>query len=426
MAIGTKIYISASLPNECKRFTLDLQRGTGEEADIFLHFNVRFAEAVVVRNSRQASVWGPEEHEGTIPFTAAHPFLVVVSASIDSLEVEVNGNLFTTFKLRDGMPITNITHLSIYGDVIVSAIHIPLETFPKHLRLGIPDKTKVGDVFALRGRVPAGCDRFVVNLQCGSGQSDDVVFHFNPRMDDGYVVRNTRSDEQWAEEETAGGIPFACGEPFHLMIGTGSDAYRTWVNGQEFINFGHRMDMRNACILYVEGEADFEDIAIDSIASRLPSQSEDNSVRNFQKSDVQLFNPPMPVSHRIPNGMAPGRVVAISGTVNKDANRFGINLQCDAGSESDITYHYNPRFEDGVVVQNSRDGDWHEEVRNTDEFPFVPGSPFDLQILCTPSGGYFVAVNGVANATYPSRMDCTRADHLYIEGDVQIQRVFVL
>ncbi|KAL1257561.1 hypothetical protein QQF64_010805, partial [Cirrhinus molitorella] len=63
---------------------------------------------------------------------------------------------------------------------------------------------------------------------------------------------------------------------------------------------------------------------------------------------------------------------------------------------NDIAFHLNPRFnEDGrqVIVRNSMIGNqWGREEREHSSFPFVPGKPFELKILCTDTE-FKVAVN---------------------------------
>ena len=48
--------------------------------EIFLHFNPRFNENAVVRNTRFQNAWGPEERAlpGAFPFTPNQPFQVCV------------------------------------------------------------------------------------------------------------------------------------------------------------------------------------------------------------------------------------------------------------------------------------------------------------------------------------------------------------
>ena len=53
-------------------------------------------------------------------------------------------------------------------------------------------------------------------------------------------------------------------------------------------------------------------------------------------------------------------------------------------------FHMNPRPNEGTVVRNANFGDWGDEERDIDYFPFSPGQYFDSTIMAT-DGGYEVS-----------------------------------
>lgn len=72
--------------------------------------------------------------------------------------------------------------------------------------------------------------RFAINLTCGAGETPDIAFHLNPRLDRCYVARNSRTKGNWGEEEGAalGGSPFKRGQSFiiHILVtATGFKVY---------------------------------------------------------------------------------------------------------------------------------------------------------------------------------------------------------
>lgn len=56
----------------CFRFHIDFVKG----GDVVFHFNPRFHEQTVVRNSQLGGYWGPEERDGMFPFIQGRQFEV--------------------------------------------------------------------------------------------------------------------------------------------------------------------------------------------------------------------------------------------------------------------------------------------------------------------------------------------------------------
>jgi Galactoside-binding lectin len=61
------------------------------------------------------------------------------------------------------------------------------------------------------------CNSFAVNLRHSDG--GDIAFHFNPRLHDRVVVRNTCVGGGWqAEERQQPSFPFSAGQQCNIMI----------------------------------------------------------------------------------------------------------------------------------------------------------------------------------------------------------------
>uniref|UniRef100_A0A2I9LP00 Galectin n=1 Tax=Centruroides hentzi TaxID=88313 RepID=A0A2I9LP00_9SCOR len=430
--IGSKIYIKGIVPNDCSRFSVNLQRGACDEtADVYFHFNPRFpsdAGRHVVRNSRYKEEWGKEETDGESPFVPGKPFFMILTSYRNTYEVEVNGDLFCSFTHRENLSLSNVTHLCIEGNLIVQSLHIPVETMPKHLRLAIPGNAKIGDIYNIRGTVNHGAEEWVANIQCGPGKHDDIVLHFNPRFQDRNVVRNTRSDDNWGSEEKKGKMPFEEGEQFYLQIAVSSEEFNIRVNKSPFALFSHRLDVSYASVLYIEGDVNIEDVWIDRTPTHLQTEGSQDGIKNLQKSKFQTFFPELPVISRIINGLKAGNIVVVSGVIDKQPESLAVNLQCDNSKHADIALHYNPRWSSGddlIVINSRQDEKWGEEVRVKGKFPFSAGVHFEIQILCQ-NESYSILVNGVQSSVLPHRMELDRVDHLSIEGSAAVHRILVL
>ncbi|XP_017540812.1 galectin-8-like [Pygocentrus nattereri] len=115
------------------------------------------------------------------------------------------------------------------------------------------------------------------------------------------------------------------------------------------------------------------------------------------------FSPEVPYEQVLPDGLKNQTLITIRGQVKHNVERFHINL-CKG---SDIAFHLNPRFnEDGkqVVVRNTWIGGvWGPEERDLPFFPFTPGKPFEIKILCT-SSEFNVDVDNNHLLTYTHRI----------------------
>ncbi|NXY17381.1 LEG2 protein, partial [Atrichornis clamosus] len=69
--------------------------------------------------------------------------------------------------------------------------------------------------------------------------------------------------------------------------------------------------------------------------------------------------------------MKPGNILKLKGKIPADTVGFSINLGC---SLRDLAFHFNPRFNESVIVCNSKCSDtWQTEVRDR-HLPFFRGS----------------------------------------------------
>ncbi|XP_069669342.1 32 kDa beta-galactoside-binding lectin-like isoform X2 [Periplaneta americana] len=78
-----------------------------------LHFNLRFNEKTVVRNSMIDARWGVEEREGDVPFQVGKDFNITIKCEQDYFKIDVNGKQFTTYKHR--VDSKNVRSLHVRG-----------------------------------------------------------------------------------------------------------------------------------------------------------------------------------------------------------------------------------------------------------------------------------------------------------------------
>lgn len=307
----------------------------------------------------------------------------------------------------------------------------PRLPFSGQIQGGLQD----GKSIIISGRVLPGANRFHVNLQCGSHSGADIALHFNPRYESpGYVVHNTFQSRSWGSEERKYESPFPQGQAFTLQIFVEQDKYKISTNGRHFMDYRHRIPYTQVDTISVEGMVELNSIAFQNPAPYLPPQPAFPGYIAPQVGYQPQYGVPpgcgfpaypsapnytIPYKTVINGGLHPGKNIVIHGVINPNASRITFNLRYGSG----IALHYNPRFDERVVVRNTNQMEqWGTEERSGG-LPFQTGQPFQVTISCNPHH-YNVFVNGNQAHTYKHRYtQLNSIDILEISGDLQLTLV---
>ncbi|XP_026877293.1 galectin-9-like isoform X1 [Electrophorus electricus] len=286
-----------------------------------------------------------------------------------------------------------------------------------------------GKSIIISGRVLPGANRFHVNFKCGS----DIALHFNPRYDNwtGYIVTNTNQNSRWGTEERICKPLFPIGHQFTLHFLVSQDSYKISVNGNHIMEYRHRIPFSNVDAIAVDGMVEINSIAFQNPAPSFPQPGFPGAVPAYLGFQPQYAIPsgcaappsfPAQPSYSVPyksiisGGLLPGKNIYIQGVVMPNAHRFSFNLRHRSG----IAFHYNPRFDENLVVRNTLAIDkWGSEERSGG-MPFHKGQPFQVVISCGPHQ-YSVFVNGMQVHTYNHRFTkLHETDILEISGDLSL------
>jgi len=260
----------------------------------------------------------------------------------------------------------------------------------------IPGGLNVGAQIVVRGRVGFDQDRFSINLMNEQDWEQDIAFHFNPRVDEETVVRNSHCGGWQEEERDIPFFPFRTGAKFTLRIFVAPDYFFVIVNGRDFVRFNHRLSFQDVRYLQLGEGAEYYETTIQNNC-RVPFRGE------------------------FPGGLRMGKALRVRGFVNHDAEQFAINFNSDCDGET-CGVHFNPRMTENTVVLNSKVGDWQEEERDQDWFPFEQGQFFDVLFIAW-DGKFMIYANERYFTHYDFRVQPEDIYHLAINGDVTLMDV---
>ncbi|KAE9551370.1 hypothetical protein FO519_005424 [Halicephalobus sp. NKZ332] len=102
-----------------KQFQVNL---LGQNGDILFHFNPRFNENAVVRNSSVGGTWGNEEREGGFPFKKDTAFDLIIVNEPYSIQIFIDNERFGTFAHRTSNPAFDYAGITVDGDLELTGL----------------------------------------------------------------------------------------------------------------------------------------------------------------------------------------------------------------------------------------------------------------------------------------------------------------
>lgn len=119
---GTILTITGCIGDEAERIAINLNahstyklrhKAHAEYQNCVLHFNPRFDDNIIVRNTMIESNWGEEERHGDMLLARGHEFTFRIECKSDDFHIYINDTEFCTYRYR--LPCTAVTSIDIWG-----------------------------------------------------------------------------------------------------------------------------------------------------------------------------------------------------------------------------------------------------------------------------------------------------------------------
>uniref|UniRef100_H2YEG0 Galectin n=1 Tax=Ciona savignyi TaxID=51511 RepID=H2YEG0_CIOSA len=244
--------------------------------------------------------------------------------------------------------------------------------------------------------------------------ADDIGFHFNPRLEEGVVVLNSRVAGEWQSDKRhpLTGSEFKLGEQFKIMLYCQDNKIRVFVNDKYLTKLKHRVELYKISHINMEG-----DMSVQSLEFGMMGKYPDTGIHILDA----VPNQPQPIP--FPN-IKFHTICVIGKSVDSGSEGFALNFLGE--DEQDIALHINPRHSEQQIVRNTLlKGSWQDEERQLDiEYPFATNCPFMMEINADRKGIH-VYLNGVFLFTYVLRpgLGFKKIRSLVCHGDVIISKL---
>ncbi|KAJ8368699.1 hypothetical protein SKAU_G00087270 [Synaphobranchus kaupii] len=472
---GMFVFFRGTVPQEIKRFHINLQYGELKGCDKALHFNPRFDPSeVVVFNTFRNGSWENEERVDKMPFSKGENFEVVFIITSEGYQVNVNGRQFYLFKHR--MPVEYVSAIKIAGDVSMQTLNMieggqGVEGSPSQGKIAVNTIPHVGPLYgglrpgmalSFQGTIPEEIHSFAIILQYGEMKGCDKAFKFNARFEpsemsnlDVEVIPGGLKTGMAAYFK--GTIPnkiksftisLQCGDSkdsekalhfkalFEPSEGIVLNSFKdgSWeteervnempfTKGESFelvfhaTSEGYQVYVNRRRIYLFKHRIPLEQVCSVQIIGDVSMQTT-NYIDLQEVAMQQGTDQDDTEVTTVPGTLKTGMSMSFQGAIPDEITSFSIDLQYGDTDGCDSAFHFSPQFEP------SQNGSWETEER-VDKMPFSKGEKFDLVYIIT-SEGYQVNVNGTEFYLFKHRIPVEQVRALQIAGDVSIQTTHII
>ncbi|KAK8761583.1 hypothetical protein V5799_027150 [Amblyomma americanum] len=268
MTEGTEVYIFGLLAPQAQRCSRTLflrsleikfrEAKTLEKVSLLIHASLQPAPNVVLKTYQNKASEDVANSDASL--AAGGALCCRVKAYGDgSAKVIVNERVLT-FPPRDGFPLDKVMYFSLHGDFFTGSVSV----FKKAWReAGYRSLLHLHTLYTRDGRFR----RMIINILRSHDVHDDVLLGVVAQFaEQRQLVRRTKQEGVWLEDQVDQELPFEQGQPFVVDISVAEEDFQMSVNGKLLPPYKHKVFYGIGHNLCLEKNVKFKSLHVCSIS----------------------------------------------------------------------------------------------------------------------------------------------------------------
>ncbi|KAL1414906.1 hypothetical protein MTO96_007160 [Rhipicephalus appendiculatus] len=334
---GSEVYIFGLLSPQSAGMEVKFREGrTLEQVSLNVHVVTQAAPYVALQTYLDNKTHDVVK-EDIEEISPGGPLCIRVKTYPDeSAKVTLNGHTLN-FPPSDTFTLEKIVYFSIYGDFFTGSVSIFKKEWPEHMHVTIGHHISAGYHFTVQGAVTPDADKMMMNiLRCSEVHDDELLGIVAQFKDPKQLVRRTKQEGVWLEDQVDHDDPFEPGKPFTVEIAVCEQDFHMTVNGKLLPPYKHKVFYGTGHNLCLQKNVKFKNLDVCSISH--PKHWK-HKLPNILKASILLFNATSPASS--PILMAVGSSFFLQGTPPPPCNEFKLILSkgMEENSEALLVIH---------------------------------------------------------------------------------------
>lgn len=345
MIPGTEVYVFGLLSPQSQSMDIKFREGrTLEQVSLNVHLATDASPSVSLQTFLDRKTQDVVKEDVPEIFPGSPVCVRVKTYQDSSAKVTINGHTLH-FPPSDTFTLKKILYFSVVGDFFTGSVSIFKTEWPEHMHITIGHQISTGYHFIIEGSVTPDADKMMMNILRCSEVHDDILLGVVAQFTDPkQLVRRTKQEGVWLEDQVDQDDPFQPGQPFTVAIAVCEQDFHMTVNGNLLSPYKHKVFYGTGHNLCLEKNIKFKSLNVCSIShprhwgSKLP---------NVQKASLLLFEAKSPAS--TPIDLKPGSSFFVQGTPPPPSNDFKVVLSKGVDETAEALLIIEAQLANGVV-----------------------------------------------------------------------------